>query len=153
MDKRTEFTAALKEAVKARDEITTATVRLIIAALKERDINARGSGRAEGINDSEIMSMLQGMIKQRQESAETYAKANRPELADRENKEIEVIKRFLPKQMSDEEVKKVIDGLINDMNIRDVREMGKLMAELKTRYAGQMDMGKASGLVKEKLAS
>ncbi|MBI4031865.1 MAG: GatB/YqeY domain-containing protein [Proteobacteria bacterium] len=153
MDKRTEFTTALKEAVKARDEIATGTVRLIIAALKERDINARGSGRAEGINDSEIMSMLQGMIKQRQESAETYAKANRPELADRENKEIEVIKRFLPKQMNDDEVKKVIDGLINDMNIRDVREMGKLMAELKTRYAGQMDMGKASGMVKERLAS
>lgn len=153
MDKRTEFNNVLKEAMKARDEITTATVRLIIAALKERDINARGSGRAEGINDSEIMSMLQGMIKQRQESAETYAKANRPELADRENKEIEVIRRFLPKQMSDDEVRKVIDGLINDMNIRDVREMGKLMAELKNRYAGQMDMGKASGLVKEKLAS
>lgn len=153
MDKRTEFNNVLKEAMKARDEITTATVRLMIAALKERDINARGSGRAEGINDSEIMSMLQGMIKQRQESAETYAGANRPELADRENKEIEVIKRFLPKQMGDDEVKKVIDGLINDMNIRDVREMGKLMAELKNRYAGQMDMGKASGMVKERLAS
>ena len=153
MDKRTEFNNILKEAMKARDEITTATMRLIIAALKDRDINARGTGKAEGITDAEIMSMLQGMIKQRQESADTYAKANRPELAERENKEIEVIKRFLPKQLSDDEVRKAIDGLIEDMNIRDMREMGKLMAELKSRFSGQMDMSKASGLIKERLAS
>ena len=153
MDKRTEFNNILKEAMKARDEITTATMRLIIAALKDRDINARGTGKAEGITDAEIMSMLQGMIKQRQESADTYAKANRPELAERENKEIEVIKRFLPTQLSDDEVRKAIDGLIEDMNIRDMREMGKLMAELKSRFSGQMDMSKASGLIKERLAS
>ena len=153
MDKRTEFNNILKEAMKARDKITTATMRLIIAALKDRDINARGTGKAEGITDAEIMSMLQGMIKQRQESADTYAKANRPELAERENKEIEVIKRFLPTQLSDDEVRKAIDGLIEDMNIRDMREMGKLMAELKSRFSGQMDMSKASGLIKERLAS
>ena len=153
MDKRTEFSNILKEAMKARDEVTTGTMRLIIAALKDRDINARGTGKTEGVTDAEILSMLQGMIKQRQESAETYAKANRPELADRENKEIEVIKRLLPKQLSDDEVRKAIDGLIKDMNISDMREMGKLMAELKSRYSGQMDMSKASGLIKERLAS
>lgn len=153
MDKRTEFNNALKEAMKAKDEVTTGTIRLIIAALKERDINARGTGKAEGVSEPEIMSMLQGMIKQRQESAETYAKASRPELAERENKEIEVIKRFLPKQMNDDEVRNVVDGLISDLNITDIRDMGKLMAELKSRYSGQMDMSKASGLVKERLAS
>lgn len=153
MDKRTEFNNALKAAMKAKDEVTTGTIRLIIAALKERDINARGTGKAEGVSEPEIMSMLQGMIKQRQESAETYAKASRPELAERENKEIEVIKRFLPKQMNDDEVRNVVDGLISDLNITDIRDMGKLMAELKSRYSGQMDMSKASGLVKERLAS
>lgn len=152
MDKRTAFSNTLKEAMKARDEVTTATMRLILAALKERDINARGSGKTDGIGEPEIMSMLQSMIKQRQESADMYTKASRPELAERENKEIDVIKIFLPKQLSDDDVRKVIDGLIADMNIRDVREMGKLMAELKSRYSGQMDMSKASGLIKERLA-
>jgi len=153
MEKRTEFNNALKEAMKAKDAVTVSTMRLIMAALKDRDINARGTGNAEGVGDTEIMSLLQSMIKQRQESAETYTKASRPELAERENQEIEVIRRFMPSQLSDEEVRSVVDGLIDDLNINDIRDMGKLMAELKSRYAGQMDMGKASGLVKERLAS
>jgi uncharacterized protein YqeY len=153
MDKRTEFNNALKEAMKAKDEVGTSTLRLILAALKDRDIAARGTGNASGIGDAEIMSMLQGMVKQRQESSETYREANRPELADREDQEIEVIKRFLPQQLSEAEVRKVVDGLITDLHITDIREMGKVMAELKSRYAGQMDMSKASGLIKERLAS
>lgn len=153
MDKRTEFNNALKEAMKAKDEVAVSTLRLIMAALKDRDIAARGTGNANGVTDAEIMSMMQGMIKQRQESSETYRKAARPELADREDQEIEVIKRFMPQQLTEAEVRKVVDGLITDLHVTDIREMGKVMAELKSRYAGQMDMSKASGLIKERLAS
>lgn len=153
MDKRTEFNNALKEAMRAKDQVGTATMRLILAALKDRDIEARGHGHAEGIGEAEILSMLQSMIKQRQESQKTYADAGRMDLADRESAEIEVIKRFLPQQMGEEEVRKTVDGLIAELGISDIREMGKVMAELKTRYAGKLDMAKASGIVKERLAS
>ncbi len=152
MDKRTELTTALKEAMKAKDEISTGTVRLIIAAMKDRDIEARGHGRPEGITDTEILSMMQSMIKQRQESSATYKGAGRTDLSDREDAEIKVIERFLPKQMDDAEVKKAVETILAELNITDVREMGKVMAEVKKRYAGQMDIAKASGLVKEKLA-
>lgn len=153
MDKRTEFNNALKEAVKSKNQIGTATVRLILAALKERDIEARGKGQAEGISAGEILSMLQSMIKQRQESLDTYQKAGRQDLADREAAEIVIIKTFLPQQMSDEEVKKAVEGLMIELKVADIKDMGRVMAELKARYAGQLDMTKASGLVREKLAS
>ena len=153
MDKRTEFNSALKEALKNKEPVATSTIRLIIAALKDRDIEARSKGNVEGISDSEILSMLQSMIKQRQESSKTYRDADREELAAREEEEIEVIKRFLPQQMSDEEVQKTVVGLIDELGVSDIKEMGKVMAELKTRYAGQLDMALASGVVKERLAS
>lgn len=152
MSKREEINSALKTAMKEKDQITLSTTRLINAALKDRDINARGSGNAEGISDSEILSMLQSMIKQRLESAKTYADAGRPELAEREEAEIKVIESFLPKQMSDEDVAAAIDKIISESGAADIKAMGKVMAELKTQYAGQMDMGKAGGLVKQKLA-
>lgn len=152
VDKRTELNVALKEAMKAREEISTATIRLILAAMKDRDIDARGHGRPDGINDTEILSMMQSMIKQRQESAATYKAANRTDLSDREEAEIKVIERFLPQQMDDAGIKKTVDSLLAEMNVTDVRDMGKVMAELKTRYAGQLDMAKASGMVKQKLA-
>ncbi|HIF25049.1 MAG TPA: GatB/YqeY domain-containing protein [Micavibrio sp.] len=153
MDKRTEFNNALKEALKSKDTVAIGTIRLMIAALKDRDIEARGKGNADGITDSEILSMLQSMIKQRQESQKTYEDAGRPELAEREAVEIEVIKRFLPQQLGEDEVRSKVDELIIELNVTDIKEMGKVMAELKSRYAGQMDMGRASGLVKERLAS
>lgn len=153
MDKRTELNTALKEAVKSKDTVATSTIRLISAALKDRDIAVRGEGRAEGIGESEILSMLQSMIKQRQESSVTYRKAGRDDLADREDEEIKVIRKFLPQQLDEKEVRDVVDGLIAELNVTDIREMGKVMAELKSRYAGQVDMSKASGLVKERLAS
>lgn len=153
MDKRAEFNNALKEALKGKDEIATATIRLIVAALKDRDIEARGKGNTEGISDDDILSMLQSMIKQRQESSKTYRDADRPELADREEAEIEIIKRFLPQQMGEDEVKETVETLITELGVSDIREMGKVMAELKTRYAGQLDMARASGVVKERLAS
>ena len=152
MDKRTELTTALKEAMKGRDDISTGTIRLIIAAMKDRDIEARGHGRPEGITDTEILSMMQSMIKQRQESSITYKDAGRTDLSDREDAEIKVIERFLPQQMSDAEIKKAVEKVLAELNVTDVRDMGKVMAEMKKRYAGQLDMTRASGLVKEKLA-
>ncbi len=152
MDKRTELTAAMKEAMKAKDELTLSTVRLINAGIKDRDINARSSGNTEGISDGEILSMMQSMVKQRQESAATYKGAGRQDLYDREMGEIGVIQKFMPQQMSDAEVDAAIAGLMTELNVSDIKEMGKVMAELKTRYAGQLDMTKASGAIKKRLA-
>ncbi len=152
MDKRTELNDAMKAAMKAKDELALSTVRLINAGIKDRDINARSSGNMDGITDTEILSMMQSMVKQRQESAETYKGANRIDLYDREIGEIAVIQKFMPQQMSETEVDKAIDGLITELNVKDIKEMGKVMAELKTRYAGQLDMTKASGAIKKRLA-
>ena len=151
MDKREEFNAALKDALKNKDQTTLSTVRLITAALKDRDIAARGKGQADGIDDAEILSMLQSMIKQRQESAKVYCDAGREELAEREEAEIEVIQKFLPAQLSDDEVSEAIDKIISETGAADIKDMGKVMGVLKSQYAGQIDMGKAGGLVKSKL--
>ena len=153
MDKRTEFGIALKEALKAQEKVATSTIRLIIAALKDREIAARSNGHAEGLSDNEVLSMLQSMIKQRRESSDTYRKAGRDDLADREEEEIRVIKRFLPEQLDEKAVREAVDNLISELNITDIRDMGKVMSELKSRYAGRLDMSKASGVVKERLAS
>ena len=151
MDKRSEITTAMKEAMKNKDQIALSTIRLINAALKDRDIAARGQGKADGVEDSEILSMLQSMIKQRQESAKTYCDAGREELAEREEAEIDVIKAFLPTQLGDDELQEVIQGIIEETGASDIKDMGKVMGVLKGKYAGQVDMGKAGGLVKEKL--
>lgn len=153
MEKRIELNGALKEAMKNKDQVALSTIRLIIAAMKDRDIAVRADGRAEGIDESEILSMLQSMIKQRKESSKTYRDAGRDDLAEREETEIGVIARFLPQQLGDVETRDVVDDLIAELNVTDIREMGKVMTELKTRYAGQLDMAKASGVVKERLAS
>jgi uncharacterized protein YqeY len=153
MDKRTEFNTVMKEALKGGDKMTLDTVRLMISEMKKRDVEARGGGRPEGINDTEILSMLQSMVKQRQESLKIYRDAGRNDLADKEEGEIKVIERFLPQQMSDDEAKTAIDGLIKETGAAGVRDMGKVMAELKTRYAGQIDMAKAGGLVKDRLSA
>ncbi len=153
MTKREEFSARLKESLKNKDQVALSTIRLIQAALKDRDINARTSGNQDGIPEADILSMLQSMIKQRLESAKTYRDAGRPELAEREEAEIKVIESFLPKQMSDEEVGKAIDDIITSTGAGDIKDMGKVMNELKARYAGQMDMGKAGGTVKQKLSA
>jgi uncharacterized protein YqeY len=153
MDKRAEFNTALKDALKNKEQVAVATIRLILAALKDKDISARGEGKPEGISEPEILSMLQSMVKQREESAKTYADAGRDDLALREQQEIEVIRRFLPQQMSEKELAAALDALINEMGASDIKDMGRVMAELKTRFAGQVDMGKASGMVKQKLAA
>lgn len=153
MEKRAEINNAMKEAMRNKDQLALATIRLMMAAMKDRDIAARGTGNADGIGDGEILSMLQSMIKQRMESAEVYTKGNRPELAAQEMAEIEVIKRFLPQQMSESEVRAKVDALIAELGVKDIKEMGKVMNELKTRFAGQLDMGKASGIIREKLSA
>lgn len=151
MDKRTEFNDALKEALKAKEQVTVSTIRLILAALKDRDIVERSKGHAEGLGEDDILSMLQSMIKQRTESFKTYKDAGRDDLATREQEEIEVIKRFMPAQLSRDEISAAVDNIIGELGVSDIKEMGKVMTELKSRYAGQVDMGQASGVVKERL--
>lgn len=152
MSKREEFSQALKESLKAKDQIAMSTIRLMTAAMKDRDIAARSKGNDDGITDTEILSLLQSMVKQRQESSKMYRDNARPELAEREEAEITVIERFLPAQMSEADTAAVIDAIIADTGASSIKDMGKVMGVLKEKYAGQMDMAKAGGLVKGKLA-
>ncbi len=145
---RTQLSQALKDAMRAKDTSNVSTIRLILAALKDRDIAVRSDGNSEGLPDDEILQLLQKMIKQRQESIKLYEEAGRLELAAREQGEIEVINHFLPKQLSDDEVAAEVDKVIADIGAASVKDMGRLMGELRERYAGQMDFGKASAAAK-----
>ena len=149
---REKINNALKEAMKAREEKRVLTLRLINAAIKDRDIVARGKGEEDGVNDEAILQLLQSMIKQRLDSIELYQKGNRQDLVDSENKEIEIIKSFLPRQLEAEEVIKAVAATIEKLEAKSIKDMGKVMAELRKDYAGQMDFAKASNLIKEKLA-
>lgn len=142
---------ALKEALKAKDEVALSTIRLITAALKDRDIAARSAGNSDGIPDDDILGMLQTMIKQRHESAKMYRDGGRPELADTEDAEITIIQQFLPEQLDAEAVKAAITDIVSALEVSSIKDMGKVMAELKTRFAGQMDFGMASQMVKSTL--
>ena len=152
MDKRTEFSIALKDALKRKSKVEISTIRLILAALKDRDIALREQKQAEGIDDTGIYTILQSMVKQRQESSKTYSEAGRDDLAEREEAEIDVIRSFMPKQLSEAEISKIIDGVIAELGAESIKEMGKIMAALKENYAGQIDMGKAGSIAKEKLS-
>lgn len=143
----------LKESMKAHQEKKVSTLRLINAAIKDRDIVARGKGEEEGINDEAILQLLQSMIKQRLDSIEMYQKGNRQDLVDAEQQEIEIIKSFLPKQLEEAEVLSAIASLINDLDAKSIKDMGKIMSELRQKYAGQMDFAKASVIVKERLTA
>jgi uncharacterized protein YqeY len=145
---RPQLNDALKTAMRAKDTRTLSTVRLILAALKDRDIAARPKGNADGIGDDEILSMLQSMIKQRRESISLYEQGGRLELAQQEAEEITVIERFLPRQMSEAEATEAVKALIAETGAGGIKDMGKVMAALKERFAGQMDFTKASALVK-----
>jgi uncharacterized protein len=149
---RDNLNEALKEAMRARDMTTVGAVRLILAKLKEVDIAARTEASREGVADDRILSMLQGMIKQRNESVALYEKGNRPELAEKEKAEIAVIERFLPKQMDEAAVAAAVTEVIASTGAKSVKDMGSVMAALKTKYAGQMDFAKASAAVKKALA-
>lgn len=139
---------ALKEAMKSRDKVRTATLRLINAAITDRDIDERSKGR-DGISDDEIMAVLTKMIRQREDSASIYEENGRLEMADQERKEIDVISEFLPEQMCEEDIEACCRQVIEQTGAQGLRDMGKCMGALKARYAGQMDFGKASSVVKE----
>ncbi|MCJ2095600.1 GatB/YqeY domain-containing protein [Methylobacterium sp. J-072] len=149
---RARLTTEMKEAMKAGDKDKLATVRMIQAALKDKDIEARGLGK-EPASDEEILSLLQKMIKQRTESASVYEQGGRPELAANERAEIAIIEAFLPKQMDEAETKAAVDAAIQETGAAGQKDMGRVIAALKGSYAGRMDFAKASGLVKAALAA
>lgn len=142
---------ALKEALKAKNQVALSTIRLIMAALKDRDIATRVNDNPDGISDDEILGMLQTMIKQRNESAKMYRDGDRPELAANEEAEIEIIKNFLPMQLSSEEMQKAIETAIVKTGALSIKDMGQVMAYLKSHFAGQMDFSSASQGVKSAL--
>ena len=149
---RTNLSDALKDALRGQDQRSLATVRLILAALKDRDICARGRGNTDGIDDAEILDMLQSMVKQRRESIAMYEQGGRCELAQREQEEIEVISRFMPEQLGDDEIRTAVAEIISELGAYSLKDMGRVMASLKERFSGRMDFGRASSVVKENLA-
>jgi uncharacterized protein len=153
MSTREKINAAMKDALKNKEMERLATIRLMTAAMKDKDVASRTDGRNEGIDESTLLSLLQSMIKQRTESSKIFRENGRPELADKEDGEIRVIESFLPKQLSDDEVGKIISDLIAKTGAAGIKDMGKVMAELKAGYAGQLDMGKAGGVIKQKLSA
>jgi uncharacterized protein YqeY len=148
---RQAFRDRLKEAMKARDSRTVSTVRLILAALKERDVAARGQGNPEGLAEGEIQRMLRGMIKQRRESIVLYEQGNRPDLAKQENEEIAVIETFLPRQLDESEIEAAVEAAIGEVGAATFKDMGKVMAALRERHAGVIDLGRAGAVVKRLL--
>ena len=152
MSLRDKISTELKAAMKAKDGTRLATLRLINAAIKDRDIAARGEGKSGEIGDSELIAVLTRMVKQRRDSARAYEEAARLDLAEKENAEIAVIETFLPKQMSEAEIAKAIDAVIAETGASSLRDIGKVMGALKQRHAGTMDFAKAGAVVKQKLA-
>ena len=148
---RDRIAQAMKQALKDKDQVALATIRLISAALKDRDIAARGQDRHEGISDDEILSMLQTMIKQRQESARMYEDGGRPDLMETERAEIAIIQQFLPEPLSEAEIEAAIKAAVVSTQAASVKDMGKVMAHLKAEHAGQMDFSAVSQLVKSRL--
>ena len=153
MDLRASIMAATKQAMKDKEANRLSTLRLISAAIKDRDIAARAEGNDEGVGDDELLAILGKMARQRSESAKTYEEAGRIDLAERELEEITVIEEFLPRQLDDDEVDAAIDTAITTVGAASIRDMGKVMGELKGKYTGQMDFGSVGAKVKSKLSS
>ncbi|WGI20542.1 GatB/YqeY domain-containing protein [Amylibacter sp. IMCC11727] len=149
---RDEINTQVKQAMRDKDSERLTTLRLINAAIKDRDIAARAEGNYDGVSDDEILQVLAKMIKQRTESAKVYEEGGRLELAEKERREIVVVEQFLPKQLSDEELTAAVKDAIETTGAESIRDMGRVMGELKGKYAGQMDFGKAGGAVKAALA-
>ena len=145
---RSELDANLKEAIKSQEKQRVATLRLINAAIKDRDIAVRSEENTEGVSDAEIILILSNMVKQRKQSIIQYEEGGRVELAEREREEIKIIQEFLPDQLTDEEIHTEISKLIDAQEQLTIKDMGKIMGELKEKYSGRMDFGKASGIVK-----
>ena len=148
---RESFSERLKQAMRAKDTRALSAVRMILAGVKERDVAARGSGNQEGIADPEILRLLQGMIKQRRESIALYQQGKRPELARQEEEEIAVIESFLPRQMSEEETAAAVRTAIAETAAAGVKDMGRVMAALRERHAGVIDLARAGTVVKQLL--
>ncbi|MGB0922521.1 MAG: GatB/YqeY domain-containing protein [Alphaproteobacteria bacterium] len=148
---RDQFHADLKTAMKAKDQRRASTLRLIMAAVKDRDIAARAEDKADGVDDAEILAILQKMVKQRDEAASTYEDAGRVELAEQEREELAIIKEYLPKPLSDEEADAAVAKVVAELGAASLKDMGRTMAALKEQYAGQLDMKSLSGKVKAAL--
>lgn len=148
---RARLNDSLKAAMLAKDARTVSTVRLILAALKDRDIAGRTKGQTDGISDDEILQMLQSMMKQRRESIALYEQGGRLELAQQEAEEIEIIERFLPKQLTDAELAQSVADTIAELGAGGLKDMGRVMATLRERFAGRMDFAKASAVAKRQL--
>lgn len=151
MGLRNRINTALKEAMKAKEADRLATLRLINAAIKDRDIEARGDGAEEGVGDDAVLGILGKMVKQRQESARAYEEGGRLKLAEKELSEIKIIEDFLPRQLSEDEAAAAIKAAIAEVGASSIRDMGKVMGVLKGKYTGQMDFGKTGPMVKAKL--
>ena len=148
---RIKLKSYLDASIKKKDDLSVSTVRLIIAAIKDRDIEYRAKNEANEINDPEILNLLQNMIKQRKESVKIYADAGRDELKDREVKEIEIIESFLPKQITDKDLEKVISEVCTELQANTIKDLGKVINTLKERYPGQLDFKVAAGMAKSNL--
>ena len=150
---REQLKAALKTAMMEKDTHKISTIRLILAAVKDRDIASRGTGKDGVISNDDILQLLQSMIKQRKDSIAMYAKGDRQDLVDSEQAEIDIIRSFLPEQMNEDEVKAAVEDVVKTTQAAGLKDMGKVMAVLRERFAGQMDFGQASVVVKNILAA
>ena len=151
MDMRERVTKALKEAMKNKEADRLSTLRLINAAIKDRDIAARSDGEEVHVSDAEVMAIMGKMVKQRQESARAYEEGGRLELAEKERAEVKVIEEFLPRQMDEDEIAAAVDEAIAGSGATSIRDMGKVMGALKSKYTGRMDFGRVGPMVKERL--
>ena len=153
MELRSRITAEMRKAMKDKAAERLSTIRLINAAIKDRDIAVRAEGNYNGVDDAEVLAILDKMVRQRQESARTYEEASRLDLSERELSEIAVIEEFLPRKLSSNEVAAAVTTAIAEVGAASIRDMGRVMALLKSQYVGQMDFGKVGPIVKEKLSS
>ncbi|KUF11996.1 GatB/YqeY domain-containing protein [Pseudoponticoccus marisrubri] len=152
MDLRTRVNSAVKQAMKDKDQARLSTLRLINAAIKDRDIAARAAGNETGVDDAQVLAIMDKMVKQRRESVKTFEEGGRLDLAENEQAEIEVIQEFLPRTLSEKEVDKAIDQAVDEVGAQSIRDMGRVMGVLKSKYTGQMDFGAAGARVKDRLA-
>ena len=153
MDLRTRLNTSIKQAMRDKDSARLSTLRLINAAIKDRDIAARGDGNEEGVGDDEVLGILGKMVKQRKDTAKTYEEAGRLDLAERELAEIGVIEEFLPRKLTDDEVERAVDAAVAEAGASSIRDMGRVMGALKAKYTGQMDFGVVGGMVKDRLSN
>ena len=153
MDLRERVSSGLKQAMKDKDQARLSTLRLITAAIKDRDIDTRGDSGESGVSDDEVLAILGKMVKQRQESARAYEEGGRLDLAEREREEIGIIREFLPRQLDEDQVRAAVQAAVSATGAESIRDMGRVMAELKGRYTGRMDFAKVGPMVKKSLCT